>query len=333
MHNKVFFRPSVAFAKAIFISSVIAFAMTPISGSASTSFPEKPVRLVVGFSPGGGVDVAARTLGNVLANELGQPVVIENITGAGGNIATDKVVQSDADGYTLLFGSIALSINPSLYKSLKFDPVKQLRAVSIVSTSPFILLANANSGINNVQDLVAQAKSGKDIDYASAGNGSGSHLFMQQFSDLAGIKLTHIPYRGAAPALNDVLGNQVPIVFDSIMTTLPHIKAGTLKALGLSSMKKSPVAPDVPSLDEMGVKGMDSTSWFIVFAPANTSQPVIDKLERAIKNALANPELKKQFIAMGAEVVASSAADAQKFYESEVRKWATVVNASGVRLD
>jgi tripartite-type tricarboxylate transporter receptor subunit TctC len=333
MHRKTFFRPSVLFSKIILISSVIAISLTPLSGSASTSFPEKPVRMVVGFTPGGGVDVAARALSSVLADELGQPIVVENISGAGGNIATDNVVRSKADGYTLLFGSIALAINPSVYKSLKFDPVKQLRAVSIVSTSSFVLLANANSGINSVQDLVERAKSGKSINYASAGNGSGSHLFMQQFSDLAGIKLTHIPYRGAAPALNDVLGNQVPIVFDSIMTTLPYIKAGTLKAFGLSSKQKSVVAPNVPSLDELGIKGMDSTSWFIVFAPADTSQPVFDKLENAIKNALANPELKKQFVAMGAEVVASSADEAQKFYESEVHKWAEVVKASGVHLD
>jgi len=333
MHRKIFFTALVVFAKVIFISSVMVILLTPISGSAATSFPEKAVRMVVGFTPGGGVDVAARALSGVLANELGQSVVVENLSGAGGNIATDNVVRSKADGYTLLFGSIALAINPSLYKSLKFDPVKQLRAVSLVSTSPFVLLANAKSGINSVQDLVAQAKSGKNIDFASAGNGSGSHLFMQQFSDLAGIKLTHIPYRGAAPALNDVLGNQVPVVFDSIMTTLPYIKAGALKALGLSSIQKSIVAPDIPSLDELGVKGMDSTSWFVVFAPANTSQPVIDKLERAIKNALAKPELKKQFGAMGAAVVASSADEAQKFYESEVRKWALVVKASGVQLD
>ena len=296
-------------------------------------FPAKPIRLVVGFPPGGGVDVAARALGSALSTDLGQPVVVENIAGAGGNIATDKVVKSSPDGYTLLFGSIASAINPSLYKSLGFDPVKQLRAVAMVSTSPYVLLAGAGSGIDSVGELVAQAKAGKSINYASAGNGSGAHLFMQQFADIAGIHMVHVPYRGAAPALNDVLGNQVPVVFDSIMTTLPHIKAGSLKALGLSSKKKSAVAPDIPSLDEQGIRGMDSTSWFIVFAPQATDGAVMQALNEAINRALGTPALQARFAAMGAEVTLSPMVDAQRFYESEVKKWSEVVAASGVRLD
>lgn len=326
-------RPALLLAKLAFAAAAAAISIMPTSAAASVGFPDKPVRLVLGFPPGGGVDVAARALGNVLGEELGQPVVIENIPGAGGNIATDRVAKSPGDGYTLLFGSIALSINPALYKSLTFDPLKQLRAVAWVSTSPYVLLANAQSGIDDVQELIAQVKSGKEIDYASAGNGSGSHLFMQQFADLAGIKMTHIPYRGAAPAMNDVLGNQVPVVFDSIMTTLPHIKAGKVKALGLSSVKKSVVAPDIPSLDELGIKGMDSTSWFIVFAPAATPDDIVLKLERSINKALSRPELKQRFADMGAEVVAGGSAEAQRFYQSEVAKWAKVVSATGVQLD
>ena len=333
MLTKAFTRSTALLAKLALATGTAALSVIPATSVASTSFPDKPLRLVVGFPPGGGVDVAARALGGVLSEELGQPVVVENIPGAGGNIATDRVVKASADGYTLLFGSIALSINPTLYKSLNFDPVKQLRAVSMVSTSPYVLLANAQSGITSVQDLVSQVKGGKQLDFASAGNGSGSHLFMQQFSDLAGIKMTHIPYRGAAPAMNDVLGNQVPLVFDSIMTTLPHIKAGTVKALGLSSVKKSAVAPEIPSLDEQGVKGMDSTSWFIVFAPAGTPDATVDTLNRAINKALSQPALKQRFMDMGAEVVPSTAADAQAFYQSEVAKWAKVVSASGVQLD
>jgi tripartite-type tricarboxylate transporter receptor subunit TctC len=333
MLRNVLSRPAGLLAGFALAAGMAAMSIMPISAGASTDFPNKAVRLVVGFPPGGGVDVAARALGATLGEALGQAIVVENIPGAGGNIATDRVVKASADGYTLLFGSIALSINPSLYKSLTFDPVKQLRAVSMVSTSPFVLLANAQSGIDSVQELLDRVKSGKEIDFASAGNGSGSHLFMQQFADLAGIKMTHIPYRGAAPALNDVLGNQVPLVFDSIMTTLPHIKAGSVKALGLSSVKKSAIAPEIPSLDELGIKGMDSTSWFIVFAPAGTSDAVVLKLEQAIKAALSKPELKQRFAEMGAEVVGSTAAEAQSFYESEVAKWAKVVSASGVQLD
>lgn len=333
MLRKVLSLSAAILAKLALATGTAALSIIPVSATASAQFPDKPLRLVVGFPPGGGVDVAARALGSVLGEELGQPVVVENIPGAGGNIATDRVVKASADGYTLLFGSIALSINPSLYKSLSFDPVKQLRAVSMVSTSPYVLLANAQSGIDSVQELVKQVKSGKQIDFASAGNGSGSHLFMQQFSDLAGIKMMHIPYRGAAPAMNDVLGNQVPVVFDSIMTTLPHIKAGTVKALGLSSIKKSPVAPDVPSLDEQGIKGMDSTSWFIIFAPADTPDATVQTLNQAINKALSRPELKQRFMDMGAEVVPTSSTDAQEFYESEVAKWSKVVSASGVQLD
>lgn len=333
MLHKALSRSAVLLAKLALATGTVALSIMPISAGASAGFPDKPIRLVVGFPPGGGVDVAARALGNVLGEELGQPIVVENIPGAGGNIATDRVVKSAGDGYTLLFGSIALSINPSLYKSLTFDPVKQLRAVSMVSTSPYVLLANAQSGIGSVQELVSQVKAGKQIDYASAGNGSGSHLFMQQFSDLAGISMTHIPYRGATPAMNDVLGNQVPVVFDSIMTTLPHIKTGRLTALGLSSIKKSVVAPEIPSLDELGIKGMDSTSWFIIFAPAGTPDDVVLKLEQAINKSLSTPALKQRFVDMGAEVVAGTSQEAQKFYESEVAKWAKVVSASGVQLD
>jgi len=324
---------SAALARRVFIACALCLGAAAWSASAAPAFPTKPVRLMVGFPPGGGVDVAARALGGVLSGELGQSVIVENLAGAGGNIATDRVVKSAPDGYTLLFGSIALSINPSLYKSLSFDPVTQLRAVAMVSTSPYVLLAGAGSGIDSVQKLIARARAGEDIHYASAGNGSGSHLFMQQFADIAGIKMSHVPYRGAAPALNDVLGNQVPVVFDSIMTTLPHIRAGTLKALGLSSKKKSAIAPDIAPLDELGVQGMDSTSWFIIFAPAATEPAVMETLHQAINRSLKNPELQARFAAMGAEIAVTSMAEAQRFYESEVRKWAAVVKASGVRTD
>ena len=322
-----------ALARRALLACALATGLLPWAAFASSTFPAKPVRLVVGFPPGGGVDVAARALGGVLAGELGQAVIVENVAGAGGNIATDRVVKSPPDGYTLLFGSIALAINPSLYKSLGFDPLTQLRAVAMVSTSPYVLLAGAGSGIDTVQKLIDRAKAGESIDYASAGNGSGSHLFMQQFADIAGIRMSHVPYRGAAPALNDVLGNQVPVVFDSIMTTLPHIKAGSLKALGLSSKKKSAIAPEIATLDELGVKGMDSTSWFIVFAPAATEPAVMEKLHQAINRSLKSPDLQARFAAMGAEIAVSSAPQAQRFYESEVRKWAAVVSASGARMD
>jgi tripartite-type tricarboxylate transporter receptor subunit TctC len=315
------------------MSIAIAFCMTTSASAAQTpNFPDKPVRLIVGFPPGGGVDVAARTFANVLTKQLGQPVVVENLAGAGGNIATDRVVKSAADGYTLLFGSIATAINPTLYKSLPFDAAKQLKAVSMVSTSPFVLLAHPESGMNSVGDVVEKAKTGI-VNYASAGNGSGSHLFMQQFSNSAGVKMEHIPYRGAAPALNDVLGNRVPLVFDSVMTTLPMIESGKLKALGLSSKKKSTAAPNIPTLQELGIEGMDSTSWFIIFASAQTDPAILESLNAAIARAQADEGLRRAFSGMGAEMAPATPAQAQAFYNAELGKWAEVVKSANVQVD
>lgn len=308
------------------------FALIAFSSAALAEFPEKPIKIFVGFPPGGGVDVAARAISTELAKQIQSPVVVENLAGAGGNIATDRVVKSNPDGYTLLFGSIASAINPSLYK-LSFDPVKQLRTVGMVSTSPYVLLAGEKSGIRTVEDIISMKNSKENITFASAGNGSGSHLFMQQFMDIKGIQLTHIPYKGAAPAINDVLGGQVQLVFDSIMTTLPHIRSGKLKAIGVSSKKDAEIAPKIPPLEKIGVKGMDSTSWFIIFAPAGTPDATIEKINKELNAVLKTDTMKQRFFQMGAEIKTSTPLEAQTFYESEVTKWRSVVSSSGVRLD
>src|SRR5690606_24266797 len=222
------------------------------------AYPDKPLRLVVGFPAGGASDVAARAIAEKMSSELGQPIVVENKAGAASNIVSADVAAAAPDGYTMLFGTISLSINGSLYKNLPYDATRDLAPVSQLSTAPFLLVANPSTPYKSVADLLnaaAQAGKGKPVYYASAGNGSGAHLFMELFTSKAGISMQHVPYRGAAPAMADVLGGHVGVTFDNIITTLPLVNSGQLRALAVSSAKRSAAAPDVPTLAEAGVPG------------------------------------------------------------------------------
>jgi tripartite-type tricarboxylate transporter receptor subunit TctC len=302
----------------------------------SASYPSKPIHLVVGFPAGGASDVAARALAQKMSERMGRPMIVDNNPGAASNIGADQVAKAAPDGYTVLFGTISLAINPGLYQKLSYDPLKDLAAVAQVSSAPFLLVVTPKSPINSVKELLALARSktgAAKIDYATAGNGSGSHLFMELFASLAGIQLSHIPYKGAAPAMNDVLGGQVPLTFDNIITTLPLVKAGRLRALAVSSAQRSKAAPDIPTLAEAGVPGYDATSWFGLFVPAGTPQELINRLSSETAEALKDAKVRDALLAVGSEPVGTGPQAFDAFFRAEVEKWARVVRDAKVRVD
>lgn len=302
----------------------------------AADYPERPLRLMVGFPAGGASDVAARAVAAKMETLLGQPIVVENKPGAASNIASDAVAKAKPDGYTLLFGTISLSINGSLYKTLSYDPLGDLMPVSQLSSAPFLLAVHPASPIHSVSELIAaakQAEQGYAPDYASAGNGSGSHLFMELFAMRAGITLSHVPYRGAAPAMADVLGGQVPLTFDNIITTLPLVKSGKLRALAVSSAQRSPAALDIPTLAELGIRDYDATSWFGLFVPAGTPAGIVRKLGDAAAQAVKTPEVSATLRKVGADPVGSTPEAFDAFFKAEVVKWADVVKRANVQID
>jgi len=301
-------------------------------------YPARPIKLIVGYPAGGASDVAARAVAGRMAELLGQPVVVENKPGAAGNIAAEAIARAKPDGYNVLFGTISSSINPTLYKKLTFDALKDFVAVSQVSSAPFLLVVTPSAPYQSVADIIAAAKKAggnkdKLPDYASAGNGSGSHLFTELFTMMAGIQLNHIPYRGAAPAMADVMGGQVPITFDNITTTISPVKAGKLRALAVSTDKRSTVAPDIPTLAESGVRGFNATAWFGLFVPAGTPKDAIDKLAKASMDAVNTPSVKDTLLQTGSEPVGSTPEQFDAFYKAEVAKWAEVVKRAKVGVD
>jgi tripartite-type tricarboxylate transporter receptor subunit TctC len=308
-----------------------------LANAQSEPYPSRPIKLIVGYPAGGASDVTARAVANKMVEFLGQPVVVENKPGAAGNIGSEFVARSKADGYTLIFGTISSSINGSLYKKLNYDPVKDFVAISQVTSTPFLLVANPNSPYKSVADIIAAAKKAQSLDqlpdYATAGNGSGSHLFTELFTSMAGIRLNHIPYRGAAPAMADVMGGQVPLAFDNILTTMAQVQSGKLRALAVSTQARSSVMPNIPTLAEAGVPGYDATAWFGVLAPAGTPPAIIEQLATAIQKSVKTPEVTETMLKAGAEPVGSTPAQFDAFYKAEVEKWAKVVKSAKVQVE
>ena len=322
--------------KTIAVASALLLTCT-LANAQSEPYPSRPIKLIVGYPAGGASDVMARAVANKMVEFLGQPVVVENKPGAAGNIGSEFVARSKADGYTLIFGTISSSINGSLYKKLNYDPVKDFVAISQVTSTPFLLVANPNSPYKTVADVIAAAKNAPTPaqlpDYATAGNGSGSHLFTELFTSMAGIRLNHIPYRGAAPAMADVMGGQVPLAFDNILTTMAQVQSGKLRALAVSTQARSSVMPNIPTLAEAGVPGYDATAWFGVLAPAGTPPAIIEQLATAIQKSVKTPEVTETMLKAGAEPVGSTPAQFDAFYKAEVAKWAKVVKSANVQVE
>lgn len=299
------------------------------------NYPDKPLRLVVPFPAGGAADMMARGMALRLGTELGQQVVIENRGGAGGTTAAEAVARAPADGYTLFFATMGTqAINPALYAKLRYDPVKDFAPVALTHTTPRVLVVGAAVPARNVRELIALARQKPGaLSYGSAGNGSSSHLSGALFDALAGVQMMHVPYKGSAPLLTDVLAGRVDMTFDSYTVYEEHIRAGRARALAVTSRTRLGALPDIPTLAESGLAGYDVSNWLGVLAPAGTPRPVIDKLNVAVVRAMAHPELRRQLIQLGIEPASSSPEEFAQLVRSEIPKWRHIVKQSGATVD
>ncbi len=319
-----------------FATFSVALAALIGTGSAlAQGYPNKPLRLIVPFAAGGTGDVLGRLLAGKMSDSMGQAVVVDFKPGAGTTLGTDTVAKAAPDGYTILFSaSTTMSINASLYSKLPYDTLKDLAPVSLLAAIPNMLVANHNLQANTVQELIALAKAspGK-LNYASPGSGTTPHLAGELFKTVAGIQMTHVPYKGAGPAIVDVLGGHVPMLFDNIPSVKPQVTSGKMKAIAVTSLRRSPAMPNVPTFAESGLPGFEANSWWAILAPAATPKDIVARLNTEVVKALNNPELKARFIELGADPAPSTPEEAAAHIKGEVTKWAAIVKASGARVD
>jgi len=305
----------------------------PLTASAQ-EYPSKPIRLVVPFGAGGAVDVVARALGNELSKQLNQQVVVENRTGAGGNIAASFVAKSDPDGYTLLMGSTGNSVNGSLYTNLNYDPDRDLAPITLVGTVPTLLLAHPAVPANNYSELMALIKSKPDtLNFASGGAGTTEHLAAEMFNARAGTSIRHVPYRGGAPALTDLQAGHVQLLFTNQLNAMPHLESGAVKAIGMASMERSKELPNIPTFHEQGFSDFVVSVWWGVFGPANLPPQVTERLSQAINAAIESPEMLARFKALGATPLGGTVEEFQAFYAQEAAQWKEVVRTANITAD
>ena len=308
---------------------VAAFA---IGTALAQSYPERPIHVIAAFPAGTGVDVAARILANRLAAELGQSVIVENRAGAGGNVAADFVAKSEKDGYTLLFTNNAHTINPSLYAKLTYDAERDFIPVSLAGSSAMLLVTHPGVPIATTRELIALAKNRPgQLNIASAGNGSPSHLAGTLFKQMAGIDLVHVPYKGAPPALTDLMAGRVDLYVSGLPPVLSLVVSGKVKALGVTTGARSSAAPNVPTLAEAGLAGYDVTLWYGLFAPAGVPQPIVNRLNAAVVQVMSSAGVKEQFLAQGVDPTSSSVADFRTLVREETAKWRKLIEASGIK--
>jgi tripartite-type tricarboxylate transporter receptor subunit TctC len=297
------------------------------------AYPSRPVRIIVGFAPGGGNDIMARLIGPWLSERLGQQFVIENRPGPGTNIATEAVVNAPPDGYTLLLASLPNASNATLYEHLKFNFVRDIMPVAGISRDPFAIEVNSSIPIKTVPEFIAHAKDhpGK-LTMASGGVGSGNHIFGELFQMMSGVHLVHVPYRGAGPALVDLLGGQVQVMFASMSSSIEYVRAGRLRALAVTTATRSPVLPDIPMMSEF-VPGYEASFWTGIGAPKNTPPEIVDKLNKEINAALADPKMKTRLAELGVAALPGSPADFGKLIASETEKWGKVIRAANIKAE
>lgn len=305
-----------------------------IAATASAqSWPTKPVRVINPFPAGGGLDIVARSLAAKLGEQTGQQFFVENRTGAGGNIGSEVIAKSAPDGYSVLMGSDHLTISKPLYPTLSYDPMRDLVPVSLLNTGPHVLIAHPSFEASSVKELVEMAKkSPGKYNFASAGTGTAQHLAGEMLKRMGGIDLVHIPYKGGAPAIQDLLGGQVKLGVIGLPPIVGHIKSGKLKALAVTSPQRSSVLPDVPTVAET-LPGFQSVQWFGVFVPAGTPEPIVKKLADEVRKAVANPDMKAIFTKIGSEAVGSTPAELAKFMQEDLERWSKVIREAGVKVD
>ena len=311
---------------------IAAVSLLLAAGALAQNYPNKPVKVVVGYAAGGAVDVVARTIGQSLQTSLGQPFVIENKPGAGTNIAVKSVIAAEPDGHTLMMAANALAANMSLYKPQPFDAEKDLVAISLIGRVPVVIAANPNVPYANIQQLIAAAK-GKpnSIAYSSPGNGSTPHMAIELFARAAGIDLQHIPYRGGSPAITDTIGGQVPLVAVNALEVLPHARSGKLKVLAVLSPNRSANFPDVPTIAESGYPGFEASVWYGLVAPAATPKPIVAKLHAEVQKALQTPEVRERMKTVGGEVVPGSAEMFANLIRSERARYEKLVREANIQ--
>ena len=315
-----------------FICGLLSLVLTAPANA--QSYPNKPVRVVVPYPPGGPTDIVARVLFQQVSEATGQQFLVDNRAGAGGNIGAEIVAKSPADGYTLLIGTTAHAINMSLFKNLSYDVQKDFAPVSLLTQGPLVLVAHPQFPANSIKEVIELAKSKSGgLNFASSGNGQSTHLSAELFNTMAGIKMSHVPYKGSAPALTDVMSGQVDVMFDTTLSAMPFVKAGKLKALGLTSPVRSPAAPDVPTIAESGLPGYEVFAWNGVFVPAGTPKAIIQQLNDQIRKAMLLPQVKDKFSAQGFAASWNSPENFVVFVKNEVDKWSRTVKASGATLD
>lgn len=302
--------------------------------AAAQPYPTKPVRFIVPFTPGGNTDVQGRLIAQRLSAMWGQQVVVDNRPGAGGTLGVETAARSQSDGYTLVLASFGnILAGPALYRKLPYDPLRDLAPVILVSTPPGLLIAHPGLPVKNVKELIAYARSNPGrLNYGSAGNGTWNHLFAELFKSSAGIEMTHVPYRGAAPAVTDVVGGQIQLGMAPFPPTLQHIRSGRLRALAVTSAKRSPILPEVPTVSESGLPGYEAVGWFGVLAPAGTPKPIIEKINRDINRVFDEPKVKAAFAADGTEPAGGTPEALAKSMRVGIAKWGKLVRELDVQL-
>jgi tripartite-type tricarboxylate transporter receptor subunit TctC len=315
-------------------TAALLLASLSVAASAQAAYPGKPVRIIVPYPPGGPTDTAARVVFQQVSESTGQQFIIDNRPGAGGNIGAELVARAVPDGYTLLVATTAHAINMSLFKTIGYDVVKDFTPITLLTQGPLVLVATPSFPANNVRELIALAKAKPGtLNFASSGNGQSTHLSGELFNSMAGIKLSHIPYKGSAPALTDVMGGQVPLMFDTMLSAMPFVKSGKLKALAVTSPTRSPIAPDLPTIAESGLAGYSVSAWNGLLAPAGTPKAVIAQLSEELKQAMAMPQVKDKFSAQGFAASWDTPEQFGSFLKGEVDKWTGTVKASGATLE
>jgi tripartite-type tricarboxylate transporter receptor subunit TctC len=315
--------------------ALVALGVAAPASAQGGGYPGKPIRIVVPFPPGGTTDILARAVGQQLAQAWGQQVIVDNRPGAGGNIGSELVAKSAPDGYTLLMGTVGThAINPSLYAKMPYDHVKDFTPVILVAGVPNVLVVHPSVPANTVAELIAYGKAnpGK-LNFASSGSGTSIHLAGELFKVQTGLQMTHVPYKGSAPAIQDLLGGQVQLMFDNLPSALPQIKAGKLRALGVTSATRAAALPDVPTIAESGLPGFEASSWFGLLAPAGTPRDVVARIDTEVARWLASPEAKEKLLAQGAIAGGGTSDDFARHIAAETAKWAKVVKESGAKVD
>ena len=323
------------FASLLTMSLLVSVTANAQSKPNLSTWPTQPIRIIVTFTPGGAPDVLARVLAQSWQESLGVPVLVENRPGFGGNIGAEMVAKSDPDGYTLLIGTVGIhAINGALYEKMSYDPMKDFTPISFLASTPNVLIVNKRLGVNNLHELIEMAKTKPNqLTFGSSGVGTSLHMSGELFKEMAGVEIRHIPYKGRAQSLPDLISGRISMLFDNLSSSLPLIKAGEVQALGVTTLKRSPAAPDIPTLAEQGLHGFEATSWFSLMAPANLPGAVQKRLNALTRQTLNNPQVRNRLLEGGLEPAPGSPKELAKLIQSETSKWSRVVHQSGAKVE